>query len=56
MGTIVIIILGVVGFIIGMKLAELIENNTKATTIKIIMIILLLLFVIWNEGGFNKIL
>jgi len=53
MKTFITIIVCVLYFVLGMKLAEWVGNDGQGKIIKVLVIILLILFAIWNEGGFN---
>ena len=48
-----IIIICVVGLFLGLFISNKLGNSIEARVVKIIMIILLILFALWNEGVFG---
>lgn len=47
------IVLGIIGVFAGVFLSKKMGYSKEANAIKIIVIIVLLLFALWNEGVFN---
>lgn len=47
------LLISIVGLFIGIFISNKLGNGTEAKTLKIILIILLILFALWNEGVFG---
>ena len=48
------ILVCVIGFILGLLISKALGNSSEAKIIKIIIVIALIIFAMWNEGLFTK--